>query len=210
MKGNEARSVLYLHVVPPSPGGAMETTTSGAVTRLLNMTPGAMTRKRKILFMLTSGILLAMAIGLITWTNMSSSPDSFDTDKNTTATPTLMLELTKQTNNPDILRNLTTNSTYRTTTNITDVEEFQSDETLTGVQTAFFTSLAPLILLTLLVLLDLWLVGLVPATLRAWRSLTSRPAGVQQLLQTLPYYLAVSRSSCQVSHPSSLLLIQFM
>ena len=210
MKGNEARSVLYLHVVPPSPGGAMETTTSGAVTRLLNMTPGAMTRKRKILFMLTSGILLAMAIGLITWTNMSSSPDSFDTDKNTTATPTLMLEPTKLTNNPDILRNLTTNSTYRTTTNITDVEDFQSDETLTGVQAAFFTSLAPLILLTLLVLLDLWLVGLVPATLRAWRSLTSRPAGVQQLLQTLPYYLALSRSSCQVSHPSSLLLIQFM
>ena len=210
MKGNEARSVLYLHVVPPTPGGAMETTTPGAVTRLLNLIPCAMTKKRKILFMLTSGILFAMAIGLITGTNMSSSPDSFDTDKNTTATPTLILEPTKRTNNPDILRNLTTNSTYRTTTNITNVEEFQSDETLTGVQTAFFTSLAPLILLTLLVLLDLWLVGLVPATLRAWRSLTSRPAGVQQLLQTLPYYLAVSRSSCQVSHPSSLLLLQFM
>ena len=206
MKGNEARSVLYLHVVPPTPGGAMETTTSGAITRLLNLIPCAMTKNRKILFMLTSGIFLAMAIGLITWTNMSFSPDSFDTDKNTT----LILEPTKRTNNPDILRNRTTNSTYRTTTNITDVEEFQSDETLTGVQTAFFTSLVPLILLILLVLLDLWLVGVVPATLRAWRSLTSRPAGVQQLLQTLPYYLAVSRSSCQVSHPSSLLLIHFM
>ena len=112
-------------------------------------------------------------------------------------------------NRPVIQTNSTDNSTAKPSdTTTTTVEESLADETRTGVQTAFFASLVSLILFTLLVLLDLWLVGVVPATLRAWRSLTSRPAGVQQLLQTLPYYLAVSRSSCQVCHPSSLFFLE--
>ena len=184
----------------------METAQPGTLTKIWNLIPCTMARKRKILFLLAAGFL----ISLITWAALPSSPASAETKTSTTLSP--QLDPTGPATNPALPTNSTTNSTSSpaNVNNYTSGEDSQSDATITGVQTAFFTSLGPLILFTLLVLLDLWLVGVVPATLRAWRSLTSRPAGVQQLLQTLPYYLAVSRSSCQVGHQPSLLLIQFL
>ena len=60
-------------------------------------------------------------------------------------------------------------------------------------------SLLVLFLATLmLAALDTWLSGLVASLQRAWRSLARGPAGDPRLLHTQPYYLAITRSTCQV------------
>ena len=64
---------------------------------------------------------------------------------------------------------------------------------------AFYSLLALFLATLLLAALDTWLSGLLAALQRAWRSLTRGPAGDPRLLHTQPYYLAITRSTCQVS-----------
>ena len=203
MKGNEARSVLYLHTVPQTTGGTMEITNPTLwthVSRRLHSLISSCLPKLKNWWCLVTlfGLLFMVIIGLSIWSFLYAgtgqgfahglvnnkenliqlalkSPKQYATYKST-------FNVTKSTTTT----NTTTNNTTTTIKSI--------------VKTTFFTSLIPLTLCVMLVILDIWLVGLVPATLRAWHILASRPLRNQQLLQTLPYYLAVSRSSCEVSY----------
>ena len=63
---------------------------------------------------------------------------------------------------------------------------------------AFYSLLAVFLAVLLLAALDSWLSGLLQSLRRAWHSLTRGPAEDPRLLHTQPYYLAITRSTCQV------------
>ena len=74
---------------------------------------------------------------------------------------------------------------------------------------AFYSLLALFLATLMLAALDTWLSGVLPSLQRAWRSLTRGPAGDPRLLHTQPYYLAITRSTCQVRPRGGLVFSYF-
>ena len=66
------------------------------------------------------------------------------------------------------------------------------------MEIALYSLLVLFLATLLLAALDTWLSGLLAALQRAWGSLTRGSAGDPRLLHTQPYYLAITRSTCQV------------
>ena len=75
---------------------------------------------------------------------------------------------------------------------------------------AFYSLLALFLATLVLAALDTWLSGVLPSLQRAWRSLTRGPAGDPRLLHTQPYYLAITRSTCQVRPRGGRLLLPML
>jgi hypothetical protein len=202
MKGNEVRSVVYLHAVNKSQGDvSRRQITQSRITHILKAvkTPTIYCKKlwnitwtkSRLFFLAMSILAIGFALG---WsvsslqtmisssysnsrTTSASKPKTTTTITTTLATTTLSSRTTTSTPTP------TSASTVTSTTSLLEVPKMLANIPLSDSYYESITFLAtPLLLLVFLIL--------VPLLKNALHR--------HQVLKTQPYYLAASRSSCEV------------
>ena len=195
MKGIETRLVIYLNPVSPVSGGKMEENRPGlfsrAASRVTGSRAGAMFRRWKVGMALVAALtIIGFTIGAIILAVKANPTDiveeniisSTTTNTSPTTAPSTTASPSQPSNNKTV-KYLPYNTTRK------------EPESMT---VAFYSLLAMFLNPLMLAALDLWLSGLLPALQRAWHSLTRGRAEDPRLLHTQPYYLAITRSTCQV------------
>ena len=210
MKGLESRLVIYLNPVSGVSGGEMEASRPGLLARVASRVAGsraaAMLGRWQVGLPLAAALtIIGITIGTIFALKDKSTLIKADnpTSNSTTSTPPTTTATTTTARPPLPLNAATKYIPYKSV----DAEaEAEAD----SLEIAFYSLLAVFLAVLLLAALDSWLSGLLQSLRRAWHSLTRGPAEDPRLLHTQPYYLAITRSTCQVRPRGGRLLLPML
>ena len=204
MKGNEARVIFYLH-----PVDELEN------IPVLEKSNSSTWWKRLSLFFFLLILLLTATALVFVLTHMSDGQSSIDEPSTTLSTGTtgatteggLPLETTKGTatfpqpnlesNNATLTVTSTTTTPLTTTSDAPSVVSLQPSLNITNL--FMYATIASATLLTVYIIsLFLAWSDIAGEFKRAWRAVRGQAPDQKMLLHTQPYYLAVTRASCEV------------